>query len=149
MRIFRTLTLLTGVGVFMPSPPEDHQQITADQAETEISTPGLIGSATMAIADVAGFCARQPGVCQTAGYVASRLEAKAKYSVRLIYEWANESSGTPQGAPLGNEADAADPIETGSTRLAEAPVSIETGQSTLRIEDLIPEWRGPVVHKKS
>ena len=76
MRIFRTIILLTGVGFFMPSPPETVQPPAAT-ADAGLSAPGLIGSATMAVADVASFCGRQPGVCQTAGYVAGRLEAKA------------------------------------------------------------------------
>ena len=112
----------------------------------ELSTPSLIGSASDAVADVALFCNRQPGVCQAAGYVAGKLEAKAKYSVRLIYQWANESSGEPMASPLGNQADASDPITTGSTVVAKLEVQ---NQSTLRIEDLIPPWRGPVTHKKS
>jgi hypothetical protein len=146
MRIFRTMMLLTGVTVFMPSPPGGDGQIDVQQAGAEISTPGLIGNATMAFADVASFCARQPDVCRTAGYVAGKLEAKAKYSVRLIYEWASESSGQPQASSLGNQADASDPITTGSTVLAKLN---DGGQSTLRLEDLIPAWRGPVAHKKS
>ncbi len=146
MRIFRTILLLTGVTTFMPSPPENSTSQTvasnADQA-----APGLMASATLAIADAAGFCSRQPEVCQTAGYVAGKLEAKAKYSVRLIYEWAAESSSGPQVSPIPNQADQTDPLVTGSTRMAAAEVP-PAGQSTLRIEDLIPEWRGPVGPKK-
>ncbi len=144
MRIIRTLMLLTGVGVFMPSPPDE--QPPQDQ---QVSTPELIGSATSAFADMAGFCSREPGVCQTAGYVAGKLEAKAKYSVKLIYEWANESTSDPGPSPLANEADGGDQFKTGSTTLAEARPPGGLGQSTLRLDDLIPEWRGPRANKKS
>lgn len=137
MRIFRTLMLLTGVGVFMPSPPEDS---TAGNSTAQASTPTLLSSATEAIADAVGFCGRQPTVCQTAGYVAGRLEAKAKYSVKLIYEWANDSSTGRPASPLGDAA-AGDPLKTGA--IDPAPVRLAGGQSTLTIEDLIPEWRGP------
>jgi hypothetical protein len=78
--------------------------------------------------------------------VAGKLEAKAKYSVRLIYDWANESTSAPRDSPFPNEA-AADPITTG-TVVAAAANDAGEGQSTLRIEDLIPEWRGPVPRKK-
>ena len=144
MRIIRTLMLLTGVGVFMPSPPDE--QPPQDQ---QVSTPELIGSATSAFADMAGFCAREPGVCQTAGYVAGKLEAKAKYSVKLIYEWANESTSEPSASPLADEADATDQLKTGSTSLADAKPTGGLGQSTLSLDDLIPEWRGPAADKKS
>ena len=140
MRIFRTIMVLTGIATFMPSPPPSLEQ------NAELSTPSLIGSASAAVADVAMFCSRQPGVCQAAGYVAGKLEAKAKYSVRLIYQWANESSGEPMASPLSNQADASDPITTGSTVVAKLEAQ---HQSTLRIEDLIPPWRGPATHKKS
>ena len=144
MRIFRTILFLSGVTAFMPTPPEDSTQNIAT-AKTE-ATGGLLSSATMAFADVAGFCSRQPDVCRTAGYMAGRLEAKAKYSVRLIYEWAAESSGEPQVSPLPGQADATDPLATGSIRSLVADAA--PGQSTLKIEDLIPEWRGPPPAKK-
>ena len=149
MRIFRTLLVLTGIGVFLPSPPEvpsDGTAAVVDQGVTAQQGEGLITTATMAIADIASFCSRQPEVCQTAGFVAGKLEAKAKYSVKLIYEWANEASGLEPASPLPNQAEAVDPITTGSakTNLALAPES----QSTLRLDDLIPEWRGPPVQQK-
>lgn len=139
MRIFRTLILLTGVAVLMPSPPDDGQRQAA-------AAPALVGSATMAFADAASFCSRQPQVCQTAGYVASKLQAKAKYSVRLIYEWASESTAEPHITSVNNQA-GADPIETGSTAVAKAGSTASNGQSSLRIEDLIPAWRGPAAKK--
>ena len=146
MRIFRTILILTGAAVLMPSPPEGGGYMGVQSAVNDPSAPGLIGSATMAVADVASFCARQPGVCETAGYVANRLEAKAKYSVRLLYEWAAESNDDALIAPLGNQADASDPIETGST--SSASNASDPG-STLLIEDLVPAWRGPDTIKKS
>ena len=149
MRILRTLMLLTGVTVLMPSPPDDPLQVGTQQAAAEILAPGLIGSATMAFADVASFCTRQPGVCETAGYVAGKLEAKAKYGVRLIYEWAAASGGVPQAGPASEQADATDPITTGSTMIVLAGATPRESQSTLRIDDLIPVWRKPPPHKKS
>ena len=128
----------------MPSPPDTaalHGSLAEQQA------PGLMSSATMAIADAAGFCERQPGVCETAGYMAGRLEAKAKYGVRLIYEWAAESNGEPKVSPLADLADGSDPLATGSTGTAMAAV-MPASQSTLRLDDMIPAWRGPAPKKK-
>lgn len=106
---------------------------------------GLLSSATLAIADVANFCGRQPEVCQTAGLVADRLEAKAKYNVKLIYEWAAEGSA-PVGIPATvDQTAASDPMATGSTPATTARLT--AGQSTLRLEDLIPSWRSPASKK--
>lgn len=148
MRILRTLMLLAGVSAFMPSPPEEQTLTTADQAQASTAVPGLVSAASSAVSDVASFCIRQPGVCEAAGYVATKMEAKAKYSVRLIYEWASDASNEPKASPLENQADAGDPINTGSTQLADAAAAPDKSQSTLTIEDLIPEWRGPARHKK-
>lgn len=142
MRLFRTLILLTAAGLLLPSPPED---AGAGKAQADaVGTSGLLASATLAVVDAAGFCGRQPTVCQTAGYVAGRVEAKAKYSVKLIYEWANgPTAEKPAPALRGTVADT-DPLKTDSTTAQ--PIRVAGGgQSTLRIEDLIPEWRGPQV----
>jgi hypothetical protein len=83
-------------------------------------------------------------ICKTAGYVAYKLERKAKYGVRMIYEWANEAS--PESSNL---ATSSDPIKTGSTKTAFAQPASLVSQSTLHIEDLIPVWRGPKISKNS
>lgn len=136
MRIFRTLILIGGIGFLLPSPPDDG---TGAKAE---ATPvaSYIVSASSTVADMAGFCARQPHVCETAGAMARSFEAKAKYGVILLYEWASKSNDAADGPPLGHQAFGADPIATGTVTAASRP-------STLRVEDLIPEWRGPVAKK--
>jgi len=123
MRIFRTLVLLTAVVVFMPSPPEERLSTSteADPPATE-----LLMAAVSTVADMRDFCSRQAAVCDTAHYVAVKLEGKAKYGIELLYEWANERAG-------------------------EAPADVTTAsgepqrpsQNTLELEDLIPEWRAP------
>jgi len=136
MRIFRTLILIGGIGVLLPSPPDDG---AGPRAET---TPvaSYIVSATSTVADMAGFCGRQPHVCETAGAMTRAFEAKAKYGAILLYDWASKSNDAANGLPLGRQASAADPMATGTLGAAAGP-------STLRVEDLIPEWRGPVARK--
>ncbi|MBI2720388.1 MAG: DUF5330 domain-containing protein [Rhizobiales bacterium] len=138
MRIFRTLLFLTGVGVFAPSPPDELAAGGQPPGQPEISTLALVGTAATAFSDVAGLCSRQPEFCKAAGYVAGRLEVKAKYSAKLIYEWASESSN-----PAGT-----DMLKTGSVTQTDTSVQSQ-GQSTLLIDDLVPAWRGPVLPKKS
>ena len=66
---------------------------------------------------------------------------------RLIYDWANEAS-TPS-AVQPEVAKGSDPIETGSMKLASAKKLRQNSQSTLRLDDLIPVWRGPASAKTS
>ncbi len=119
----------------MPSPPAQLQS-----GATALTTPSTswtyIAAAADTVADLKSFCERKPQVCSTAQYLAGSLEGKAKYSAKLVYEWANSTAPTPQSLAK------ADPIRTGSVDVkmaASAPVN-----STLRIEDLIPEWRGTI-----
>ncbi len=147
MRIIRTIIVLSGIAVFMPSAPEDVNQAGPSVADAAILDTGYLEVATNTFSDLASFCARQPGVCETAGFVAHKLELKAKYGVRLIYDWANEAS-TPS-AVEPEIANGSDPIETGSTKLASGKKLPQNSQSTLRLGDLIPVWRGPAAPKTS
>lgn len=132
MGVFRTIMVLTGITVFMPAPSED--TATLSPARESVS---VISAASRTVTDMASFCSRQPGVCDTAGYVVAKLEAKAKYSVRLIYDWASEANGEPKVSPLEDVA-ASDSIDT-------RPImaSAQTPRSTLTINDLLPRWREP------
>ena len=118
MRIIRTIIVLSGIAVFMPSAPEDVNQAAPSVASAETSNTGYLEVATNTFSDLASFCARQPGVCETAGFVAHKLELKAKYGVRLIYDWASEASTSSAVQP--EIANSSDPIETGSMKLASA-----------------------------
>jgi hypothetical protein len=147
MRIIRTIIVLSGIAAFMPSAPDEVNQAAPSVASTENSDTGYLDVATNTFSDLASFCARQPGVCETAGFVAHKLELKAKYGVRLIYDWANEANTTPAVEP--EIANSGDPIETGSMKLASAKRLPKNSQSTLRLGDLIPVWRGPASAKTS
>ena len=148
MRLIRTILLLAGAGFLLPSPPED--AAAPNRPVQQVSTIAMLSSASSAFSDVTSFCVRQPGVCETAGYVAARLEAKAKYSVKLIYEWASTATSDPQAPPASQEAIKVDGLKTGTVRMAagEQKQPLGSGQSTLKIEDLIPAWRGPVAPRK-
>lgn len=144
MGIMRTTLVLGAIIAFMPSPPADDAQ----RSQAVAADPGSFGymaAAVEAIADVRSFCQRKPGVCEAAGFMADKLEAKAKYSAKLIYEWANEATAGGSALPLPKDLAKADPITTGTVG---AGMAIES-QSTLLIEDLLPEWREPKKPSKS
>lgn len=139
MRIVRTIILLSAIVILMPSPPESVKKDAGLIAANDVSAPEILVAATRAASDLGGFCAREPQVCVTASYVAEMLEAKAKYSVRLIYDWANEASS---GDAAPEQADAVDQLVTSSTRVA---VDEPASQNTLKVEDRIPAWRAPTI----
>ncbi len=136
MGLIRKAIVIGGALLAMPSPPAQLQNGVADLSYPSTSWT-YIAAAADTVADLKSFCERKPQVCTTAQYVAGSLEGKAKYSAKLVYEWASESSAShPQILAK------ADPIETGT---ADHKVATSlSGNSTLRIEDLIPEWRGTI-----
>lgn len=145
MGAIRTSILVLAIAVMLPSPPESRQKPHAQTAETAPATE-FVGAAIDAVVDLEPFCAQQEGVCVTAGYLFGRLEAKARYNIGLLYDWARSDHVGGVSSPLANQANA-DPILTGS---ATRP-SRRTGAShnTLRVDDLIPAWRGPQGSTKS
>jgi Family of unknown function (DUF5330) len=149
MRIFRTILVLTGITVFMPSPPENPGQQAQGVADSKLADSGYFEVATNTFSDLATFCERQPGVCETAGFVAHKLELKAKYGARLIYEWANEANTLSSSDLRPGIAEGSDPIETGSMKLAALKKTPLASQSTLHLGDLIPIWRDPASRKTS
>jgi hypothetical protein len=140
MRILRTIFCLAVVTVLMPTPPEDMGGGNRKSA----ATGELLSAAVNTVADVNSFCSRQASVCDTANLVAVGLEAKAKYSVRLIYEWANES----RGGTVPDQAFETDRLPTASVEQV-AGYSDESSQNTLRVDDLIPDWRDPKQQRQS
>ena len=139
MRLFRSTFFLGAIWFLMPAPPES----ALKSAGITVNTPALLSAAASTVADLGAFCGRQPGVCETAGNVAGHLEARAKYGVRLIYDWAYEANKRPLGKRIDElQAEAADAIETGSLS------GVNVSQNTLTLEDYIPEWRGPESARK-
>jgi hypothetical protein len=136
MRIVRTMFLLAVAAFFMPSPPEERLGASARTGDDPPATE-FLAAAVSTVADVSDFCTRQAAVCQTAHYLAVALEGKAKYSIELFYQWANESNGLAVSQQAYDD-EAASGNRTVAADNAQAP-----GRNTLRLEDLIPEWRAP------
>lgn len=112
MGILRTTLVLGAIFALLPSPPK-----LARPGETEVArdsgTFGYVVAAAEAFSDVKGFCMRKPVVCEAAGQMAVKIEAKAKYSAKLIYEWANDAT-VKQEHKKKTSAKDLDNIATGS-----------------------------------
>ena len=90
MRIVRTIFLLAAATYFMPSPPEERFGVASDDNRPVTE---LVSAAVSTVADMSDFCSRQASVCDTAHYLAVKLEGKAKYSIELLYQWAQDLRG--------------------------------------------------------
>ncbi len=113
MGILRTTLVLGAIFVLLPSPP--HMAKPGDmEVAGDPGTFGYVIAATDAFSDVKGFCMRKPAVCDAAGHMAIKIEAKAKYSAKLIYEWANDATAEPERKKKKPAAKDLDNIATGS-----------------------------------
>jgi Family of unknown function (DUF5330) len=125
MKIIRTGLLLVGALVLLPSPPPATPGVSP---ESVASSWAMFAAAADTVADLKSFCRRQAAVCEAAEFVTAKVEAKAKYNFKLIYEWANQAAVEHQ-AVLTLQASEADAIMTGSLRdrtEPEADVELET-----------------------
>lgn len=171
MGITRVLIVGMAALILAPMPPSDTTLSTSQPPAAELQTHQLVSVAIGTFTDVSSFCERQPLTCSAMSEVVSVAQVKARYSAQLAYEWAI-GTGTPADAagtvaddtlPVsGNDHEAnempppdaaggkgisdllnsssVDLMVTGSTtKLADA----DTGTNTLRIEDILPDWRGP------
>jgi hypothetical protein len=119
MRLIRASIILLGLLVLIPNPPEDKNA----PPEATPSNWALMSAASSAFQDVKTFCTRQANVCDTADYLISRVEVKAKYGLKLVYEWANTAKKEAHaifepsligGSRFAGLPPAADDIMTGS-----------------------------------
>jgi len=163
-------SLIAAVGVFLlPAPPPDTFAVMQGGTRINLQTGEVLSAAASTFSDVSGFCQRQPAVCSTAGQALSALEVRAKYNFQRLYEWSQSSGQTPGvKTPTLNQTPSIsisvspqamaprgqfDQIITGSIEptAVKAPLPMLLAQAnrvpsgnTLRLEDLLPEWRGPV-----
>lgn len=133
MRIIPMVLLMLAIAAMLPSPPESRKhraQIKPEPQET------FVGSAIGSVVDLDPLCEAREGVCTTAAYVLKRVEDKAIYNIGLLYEWARSEQVGIDPSPLGNQAAA-----TGlrATKVARR----QSSGNTLKLDDLLPRWRGP------
>jgi len=150
MSIIKATFVVALVVFLMPSPPQNTSTLAVKAQQPGSRQVDLVSAASNTVADVSTFCQRQPQVCKTARYLMWKFEAKAKYGVRLVYEWANEppaSAEMPKG--YSNQAVVVDPLITGSTRRMASNETSATSKNTLSLRDLIPAWHGPRSNKAS
>jgi Family of unknown function (DUF5330) len=138
MGMLRTLLVVGAAFALMPSPPTDPNGASAAAGPGSFA---YMAAAAETVADMRSFCQRNPNVCVTAVAVAQSVEGKAKYSAKLIYEWANDRDDQDTPQKLSGKIAPADPLQTSS--LPAKHVDLKESQNTLTLADLVPEWRRP------
>lgn len=97
----------------------------------DVSVFDAFGAAQAFVADMRGFCDRQPQACAVGGQMAGHLVEKAQVGARWVYESLGRHEGVPP-QPVSGVAPALpgkDPAEKGSAL-------------DLTPQDLLPLWGG-------
>jgi Family of unknown function (DUF5330) len=94
MGILRKAIVAGGIFAALPTPPPGAQTQPVEQ-QAGPGTFAYVAAASDTYADLSSFCKRRPMACDVAHYLAITAQAKAKYSARIIYEWANEPEASP------------------------------------------------------
>jgi len=150
MFIIRTAFWLSVVVLLLPIGGENQESPSGEPVEqTNLSAGDAINAAIATVGDVAGLCQREPEVCDAGSAVWQTFQMKARYGAEMLYRWANgddevetqASVRQDNGRRYANQQAA--PVYTGSTSKRTANNNGSRSQNTLKIEDLIPEWKGP------
>lgn len=118
MFLVRSAFWLTIVILLIPADPE-----TGDAPR--VTVMNAVAAVRATVADLSGFCGRNPDVCATGGAAAQLIGEKLGNGVDLIYRY------------LGDE----DPVPAGST-IDVAPGRQDRAPGTLTTDDLALPWQG-------
>lgn len=119
MFFIRAVFWLSVVVAFIPVNPSD-----LNEDQRAVSALETVGLAQSVVEDVAAFCTRNQGTCETGGQLFSQMGIKAREGARIAYGWLDKRYGpdaqtnaqaNAQAADQGNES--TDPVETGAVRL--------------------------------
>lgn len=105
----------------------------------QIGALQAMGAVQAAIADMRGFCQRQPDACAVGGEMISHLTDKAQAGAKWVYETIGSPKGETLGKPDGHgKSDATGPFEPARQNAA----SDKDGEAphTLTPQDLAPAW---------
>lgn len=108
MFLIRAVFWLSLVVAFIPVNPSD---LSANQ--DPVSPLETVGLAQSVVEDVAGFCSRNQGTCETGGQLFSQMGVKAREGARIAYTWLDKRYG-PQAQTASGEAENVDNVETGA-----------------------------------
>lgn len=128
MFMLRIAILLCIVALFLPSSPEEKQRVYTGVSE--------------AVENARTFCVRNAELCENTSMMANAVAQRIYYGAQLVYEAALGAPADRQELndqrPYPSQDGARAPRRENRTDAEPA-----RSNSTLRRDDLAPEWRGP------
>ncbi|WP_350333362.1 DUF5330 domain-containing protein [Coralliovum pocilloporae] len=113
MFLLKTAFWLSLVILFLPAYPSDD-----GGEQNRVSTLQALSAAQATVDDFSGFCERNPGPCETGRSFMNTFAAKAKYGVKLVYDFIDEPSEPPASAPSPSAPQGPEGLETSTQALS-------------------------------
>jgi hypothetical protein len=129
MFLLRLAFWILVVCLLLPGPPQDNQR--------------LLTSAEKTVADVRGFCGRNPDVCENARGAMTTMLVKLKNGADFLQAWLAQDNGRrSEGGRLFPYQPA--PQQPAPSGVLDQPVqAVPRWGDSLNQSDKLPPWRGP------
>ena len=102
---------------------------------SQIDAADAVVAAGAAVADVTGFCDRQPGACKVGAQAAVAIGQRAQAGASMVYDFIHERMARSETGSV--------PETKATPASVQRPVPVLAGsQSTLAPSDLEPAWQG-------
>ena len=131
--LLRIAFWLSIVLILLPSGSTQHVQPPSNVDASE-----AISAASATVADMRGFCTRQPDACSVGSQVAVSLGYRAQAGAKMLYDFLTEAMAPKETGALPHGA-----APHGSAAKIEPVKSSPPSQNTLTPADLAPAWHGP------
>jgi hypothetical protein len=124
--------------ILLPTGSEQHATPANDVTATE-----AVSAASATVADLRGFCSRQPAACSVGTEVAVTIGYKAQAGAKMLYDFLTQALAPRQaGAPLAGASARGGSDATGGIVLPR-PSPVRASQNTLAPADFAEPWHGP------
>lgn len=118
--------------ILLPSGSPPHGSAT-----NSVGAADALSAASATVADLRGFCSRQPEACTVGSELATAIGYRAQAGAKMLYDALTEALAPHETGSLGGGR----PIGAVKSRPEQA------SQNTLTPADLTPAWRGPPARK--
>ena len=110
------------------------------QSGNDVGASEAISAASATVADMRGFCTRQPDACTVGSQVAVSLGYRAQAGAKMLYDFLSEKLASHDAGTLARTGSIAKTAQ-------DKTLPVNASQNTLTPADLVPAWRGPTVRK--
>ncbi|MGI9374050.1 MAG: DUF5330 domain-containing protein [Hyphomicrobiales bacterium] len=144
MRILKFSFWIAIVVIFLPASNDNEpDKKVTHRLNVPATAQDVVTAAAAAGTDISTFCTDQPALCRTGAAALKVFKEKAENGLHIMAPW--DDTPKPQGESMLHAS--ADKSGAAMKHAQKKPNGVSS--NTLKIEDLIPEWKTPKGSAKS